>query len=115
MARLKTQEDVALARIKADVERSRLKSQTIIWCFVIIAFVACVAIIAWAAVRITDKPAWLVFGLALLGAGGTPMYYAWRLQIRFNRAIDAIKADRTEGAVTKGARPRDRDEGRITS
>ena len=45
MARPKTREDVELAKIKADSERERLRSRTIISCFAILAFVACRGII----------------------------------------------------------------------
>lgn len=96
MARLKTEIDVKLARIAADRERAQLKSRTIVWCYLISAGVACVGIIAWAAVRITDKPDWLVLALAMIGVGGTPSLVAWRLHWRLKRLDASIKADVSE-------------------
>lgn len=85
MARPKSQEDIELARIKADLERARAICNTIVWCFSIVGGVISIGIIAWATVQITDKPAWLEFGLAILGAGSPPSVVAWRLYVRLKR------------------------------
>ena len=91
MARPKTREDVELAGIKADLERARIKSRTILGGLAISASVLCVWIVARAAVQITDKPAWLVFALALLGSGGPPSIVVWRLYLRVNRLSEEIR------------------------
>jgi hypothetical protein len=93
MARLKSQEDVDLAKIKADLERARLISNTVVWCFSIFWGVVSIGIIAWATVQITDKPAWLELGLAILGAGSTPSVIAWRLYVRLKRLTASIERD----------------------
>ncbi len=88
MARTKTtSEDVELEKVKAGLEKARLICNTILYCVLALAGTGCVWIIARAAVEITDKPAWLVFALAILGAGGAPSYIAWRLRARLKQQV----------------------------
>ena len=102
MAKEKTAVDVELARIKADLERSRLICSTISYCVAFASAVACIGIIAWAAVQITDKPAWLEIALAIVGLGGAPSLLTWRLYVRLkHRTSTASIDDKDKGDATR--------------
>jgi hypothetical protein len=99
MAKEKTQTDVELARIKAELERSKLICGVIRWGLTGFFATLMLSIVAWATVRMTDKPAWLTFALALLAAAGGPSIVAWRLAIRIARdstAISRVTGDRND-------------------
>jgi hypothetical protein len=85
MAKDKTEIDVELTRIKAerDLARDQLRHHTIRWGmgFATVSL----GIIVWAIVRVTDRPAWLTFALALLTAATPPATVAWRLAVRLRR------------------------------
>ena len=68
--------------------------------------IACVAIIAWAMVQITDQPAWLIFLLSLFAPSGVIalLIKAWRFYIRTrNRRLveleKAIDKDRSSSGL----------------
>src|SRR3954453_19186041 len=88
MARPKTTtEDVELARVNASVRKVELVCNTAWWCGLFLAVTFWIGIIAWAAVRITDKPAWLTFFLALLGLSSPPSLVAWVVVVRLRRKV----------------------------
>ena len=49
-----------------------------------------VGIIAWAAVRMTEKPSWLVVTLAVIAA--TPTFVAWKISVVVRRKPESIEA-----------------------
>jgi uncharacterized membrane protein len=60
---------------------------------------ASIGIIAWAAVKISDKPAWLTFALAVLTALSGPTIYLVVNHHKISRTIDQLRnlADASEG------------------
>ena len=104
MAKEKTQIDVELARIKADVDRTKARCETVSWGIVCLAVVIAIGIIAWAAVRMTDKPPWLTLILAFLGSAGAPSLVAWRLWVRvarFSAKVEPPPADCDAESATR--------------
>lgn len=88
MAKTKpTQEDVELARIKTGLEKTRIICNTFSLCVALLAGTVCVDFIAGAAVKISDKPAWLTFALALLCGSVPPSAMAWRLRMRLKDKV----------------------------
>jgi hypothetical protein len=66
------------------VEREKTKRLAILSFFGTVSL----AIIAWAAVRMTDKPPWLVFALAILAAVGGPSIVMIRAERRLRREVE---------------------------
>ena len=98
MAREKTQSDVDIARIKADLElakekiRADVEQTKIRWggiraIAVWLCLTVMLGIVAWAAIRVFDKPAWLTLALALIGGNASQAAVIWRLQLRIKRMI----------------------------
>ena len=88
MAKAKlTPEDVEMERIKASSRKSEKICDTIFWCFLIVGVTVCVGLIAWAAVQIFDKPAWLTVVLAIVGFGSPSLFVAWRVTVRLRNQV----------------------------
>ena len=86
MAKAKsTPVDVEMERINAGVRKSDKICETIFRCFLIANVTVWVSVIAWAAVRISDKPAWLTLALALVGFGSPSAFVAWWLTVRLRK------------------------------
>jgi len=113
MAKEKIQNDVELARIQADIEIARIHADledakskdrftTIRWAFTLIGLVAAIGIIALAAVRIAEKPAWLTFALAILATLSAPSLGLWGFKIFLVRRI---QSDTTKTAEVMGKEP----------
>ena len=92
MAKEKTQADVELARIKADLEKAKLVSQeglertrirwgVVRWISALFFLTIMVGIIAWAVVRMADRPSWLTLVLAGIGLLSGSSMVAIRLAI----------------------------------
>ena len=104
MAKEKTQADVDLERIKAELERSRIICGTVRWGLGWGFATVMVGIVAWAVVRMTDKPAWLSFALAVVGAAGGPSLVVWRLAVvvaRRSAVIPAQASPTAEGGTER--------------
>lgn len=90
MARSKpTLEEVELAKIRASARKTDKICETIFRCAMLAAATGCLAIIASAAVRITDRPAWVTVFLAILGLGSPPSIVAWRVIVRLKKKVAA--------------------------
>jgi len=88
MAKAKlTPEDVEMERVRASTRRSEKICDTIFWCFLIVGVTVCVGLIAWAAVRISDKPAWLTVVLALVGFCSPSLLVAWGVAVRLRKQV----------------------------
>lgn len=98
MAKEKTQADVELARIKADLERSRLICGTLKFGLSLLFGTILAGIICWTIVRITDKPAWLTVVLSVLGLLGGTSTVMWRMSISLRRKAEAIDTGEIEAA-----------------
>jgi hypothetical protein len=108
MADPKTKEDVEIARVKAATERDRIASKTIIQSLMIVAAVLVIWILAWAAVRMSEKPAWLELALAAIGGGGPPTPISIRLYVLFKRTAARLDTSkRLGGTVESGPAPRE--------
>ena len=106
MAKEKTQVDVDLARIKADIEiarihtdlenaKSRYRSTTIQWGLSLFFLTTMIGIIASAAVRISEKPAWLTFASAILATATAPSFVLWRVYVR------VVRRTKTDAALAR--------------
>jgi hypothetical protein len=93
MAKDKTEIDVELAKIKAGIEVSKYRWGTVRIALVGGYLTAMVGIIAWAIVRVMDRPAWSTVILALLGTGGGTSWLAWRVAVRLKRKAESIDAE----------------------
>lgn len=86
-----TPEDVELKKIDATVKSVDKACNTVLGCGLMVTATVCVAIVAWAAVRITDKPAWLTLMLAALGLVTPPSAVAWFVSVRLARRVGAAR------------------------
>src|SRR5438309_7473162 len=90
MARAKpTSEEVEIERIHAKLRTAEKICDTIFWCVVTVSATVCVGLIAWAVVRITEKPSWVTIILAILGLGTPPSVLAWRISLRLKTKVEA--------------------------
>jgi hypothetical protein len=93
----KTEEDIKLAQIKADLEKAKYICITIATCVLGILGTICISMIVWAIVQITDKPAWLEFALAILGSLGAPSLVSWRLWLRLKHCQELLDKPGEDG------------------
>jgi hypothetical protein len=91
MARPRAGDAVAIERRRLALEKVRIVEREKTRRLAIAGFYGTVApgIGAWAAVRMTDKPPWLAFALAILGAVGAPGLLILRVERRLGRQIEA--------------------------
>ena len=111
MARLNAgdSEEVKLAKIRNDFELEKLKilergkSLRFLGAMMMLTATLCMAIIAWAAVRLTEKPPWLVFVLALIACFSGQLI----LIIQTRQRVQRARSRRSRG---RGADPSSRTE-----
>lgn len=88
MARTKS-DAVEIERLRVGLEKHKILEREKTWRLGILSFFGTIAvgIIAWSTVRMTDRPSWLVFALAVLTALGGPSIVMYRAEARLKREI----------------------------
>jgi hypothetical protein len=116
MARPKS-DAVEIEKLRVGLEKLKILEREKTWRLGILSFFGTIAIgiIAWSTVRMTDKPSWLVFALAILAALGGPSVVMFRAEARLKREIKlrgqrimaGVRAEDTELAVEVASSPED--------
>ena len=91
MVKEKSAADVEIERIRAGLKKTQVICDLVRWISGCFCFTIVVGIIAWAMVRMTDKPSWLVFALALIAAIAPPTYIAWKISVSVRRKSEDIE------------------------
>ncbi len=95
MARLRAgdSDELKLEKLRLNFELDKLRiiengrTQRFLGSGVLATFFGSLATVAWAAVRLLDKPAWLVFGLAILTSLSGPILLAIETRRRLKREV----------------------------
>ncbi len=89
-------EEVKIEKLRLDLEKYRIQEAHKTWRYLGLGFLATVAIgiIAWAMVRMTDRPAWLELGLAVLSLLGGQTILLVQSHRRLGRSMDQRFAGR---------------------
>ena len=113
MARVKpTPEDVEIEKARLAAETAAKICDTVFRCVLTAAATVCVGIIAWAAVRITDRPAWVTVVLAVIGLGTPPSVVAWRVIVRLKKQVAADLQESQPTGLDAPAPPTNEGEGK---
>lgn len=99
-----TPEEVDIERIKSNFKRTEKICSTVLWCFVSLCVTVIVGIIAWATVRITEKPAWVTIILAILSVSVPSVVVTWRTITHVRRLV-AVKLVSPEPAAEQPPEP----------
>ncbi len=98
MARLNANdsEDVKREKLRLDLEKFRIQEAYKTWRILGLGLLATVmvAITAWAVVRMTDKPAWLVLGLAIVSLFGGQTIWMTSIERRIHQLVARKRGDR---------------------
>lgn len=89
MAKAKPGDAASIERHRVALEKLRITEREKTKRLAIASFFGTIAlgIIAWSVVRMTDRPPWLVFALAVLAACGGPSLMILRIERRLSRQI----------------------------
>lgn len=88
MAKDKSAEDVRLAEIQAEVEKTRLRTKTFWFCFLASCITATAISGFYFVAKALDKPGWVTVVLAILTTNSAQSLVTWRVWARLRSQVD---------------------------